>query len=142
MRDVDEDLLKYDRLDVERYADKQEAYGGATSAASAHHSAPVASSWLRLYVQLPNRLAATTIACIFIYEVLVAVSMGVRVLRYVMVNWLMYLLLAVNGGLLLSLGLLVWRAKKDLSLRIMSRFDDASAKARSRLGVIEDDSEL
>lgn len=44
---------------------------------------------------------------IFVFEVLVGVSMGVRVLRFVMVSWLAWLLLAINVFLLAVLGAVV-----------------------------------
>jgi hypothetical protein len=132
--DLDSQLVKYDQLDVDKFVDQQEAVGGGrgASGAAAFGSSlqPVSSSWLTWHVKLPSRVAILTMGCIFIYEVLVGVSMGVRVLRFVMVSWLAWVLLAINGALLLFLAGIVMYHKLDCSsLRRRRGGESAEAKA-------------
>ena len=117
---LDSELVKYDQVDIDRYVDQEDAgarTGNATGGAAAFGRGlqPVSQSWLTWNVRLPSRLALLTMACIFVYEVLVAVSMGVRPLRYVMVKWLAWLLLGVNVLLLLILGAIIAYHKVDWS---------------------------
>ena len=133
-KDLEDQLVKYEQLDVDKYVDQQEAAGGGRGAAGAagfgSSLQPVSSSWLTWHVKLPSRVALLTMACIFIYEVLVGVSMGVRVLRFVMVSWLAWVLLAVNGFLLLLLGGIVLYHKVDCS-RFRRRGTGEAAEAKT-----------
>ena len=77
---TDERCLKnINHFDLDKYCDKAVAKQGSTIAASREE--PVQRSWLFVYVQLPSRLAEVTMLSIVIYEALVGVSLGVRVLR-------------------------------------------------------------
>jgi hypothetical protein len=53
--------------------------------------------------------------CILSYEVLVFASMGVQSLRWLMVNWLMYVLLGLNIAMMIILAAYVYVKKKDLN---------------------------
>jgi hypothetical protein len=111
-RGNDAPLIDYTALDVAKTLDKDDAVRKADVAGPA----PSSSSWQNVYVKFPSRLALTTAICIIIYEILVLTSMWVRVLRFVMVYWLMYVLLAINLALLLALAIIVFRSKKDVSI--------------------------
>lgn len=116
MSEAETELLKYERFDLDRYTGKQEAGGGVQIEISGgNQPAPIAKSWLAWHVKFPTRLALLTLVCILIYEILVGVSVGVRRLRWVMVNWLMWLLLGINIALLLTLAGIVVMAKTDWS---------------------------
>ncbi len=127
--DLDSELMRHQRIDVDKLVDRQEAIGGAPAGGAGARQEPVSSSWLTWHVKLPSRVALLTMACIFVYEVLVGVSMGVRVVRFVMVSWLGWLLLAVNVGLLLLLGGIVLYHKVDWgALRYRRSTETAESK--------------
>lgn len=123
LNEAEDSLLKYNRFDYDKYAERAEVQlqgrsiaGGSEEAARRQAVEPVASSYVRWNVLLPGRLALTAMACILIYEILVGVAMGVRKLRYVMVTWLMHVLLAVNVLLLVTLAAVVVVKKYDIRL--------------------------
>ena len=120
--------VDYSHFDISKYQDKEDA----VRKADVDGAAPAARSWMSTYVVWPSRLALTTAACIIIYEALVLASMWVRKLRFVMVNYLMYLLLAVNFLLLVSLGIIVLRSKKDVS--VSGLIQTAMKKTQAGLG--------
>jgi hypothetical protein len=124
-------LNKYEKVDVEKFVAEQDATGGLRkgtgAAAYGAGQMPVSDSWLTWNVKLPSRVALVSMACIFIYEVLVGVSMGVRVLRFVMVSWLAWFLLAINVILLLILGCIVAYHKIDWSALGIKRSSTATA---------------
>ena len=124
MTDGEAELLKYDRFDFEKFSGRQEGGAAKIEVAATNTLAPVSSSWLAWHVKLPSRLALVTLVCILVYEVLVGVSMQVRKLRWVMVNWLMYLLLGINVCLLCALGVLVLVARMEISFGRVSRLAD------------------
>ncbi len=109
-------MLRYERFDVEKYAERAEAAnkGNPDLRRRGLDADPVASSYVKWHVLLPGRLALASMSCILIYEILVGVSMGVRKLRFVMVQWLMHLLLAINVALLIALAIVVIVRKYDI----------------------------
>lgn len=115
---ADTDLLKYDRFDLDKFVEQQELskQGGLHRGGGQQRqtAAPVSSSWTTWHVQFPSRLALVTMLVIFIYEVLVTVSMFVRTLRFQMVNWLAWVMLGIIGVLLGILGAIVAYHKLDL----------------------------
>lgn len=117
---------RFDKLDVDKFVRQQEAQGRGAPEGTAP---PVSSSWLSLHVNLPSHLATLSMASILIFEVLVGVSMGVRSVRYVMAQWLMWLLLALNMGLLVGLVFVVLRARRDVSFRQLLNLGDEGGKA-------------
>lgn len=82
---------------------------------------PVASSWINSNVTVPNRIALATMISIIIYEVLVVVSMVVASLRTLMANGLMYFLLIINVALLLTLGGLVYKSKRQFNVSAITK---------------------
>jgi hypothetical protein len=76
-------------------------------------TAPIASSWIKSNITIPNRLALITMGSIIGYEVLVIVSMGVNSLRSLLANGLMHFLLLVNGFLILCLAGMVYKSKRQ-----------------------------
>jgi hypothetical protein len=129
----EDQLLKhdYDRFNLDKFVEQQEASGGGRSSKHASHvKQPVNSSWIAWRVHLPSRLALTTLACIFSYEVLVAMSMGLKKMRWVMVNWLMYLFLAVNFVLLVALTVVVVINKYDVKVGAAVKLADGSSDAK------------
>ena len=57
-----------------------------------------------------------------------------------MVQWLMYVLLSINAALIGTLVVLVWRSKKDVSLRLLWKLiqDHDESKDRGRANLMDD----
>jgi len=84
-------------------------------------SVPIASSWIKSNITIPNRLALATMGSIIVYEVLVVVSMGVNSLRYLLAAGLMHFLLFVNGIMILSLAAMVYKSKRQLNASAITK---------------------
>jgi hypothetical protein len=128
---VTDDSLRYDRFDLDKLVEEQEiAVHNGTAARSSglkrQFAAPVPSSYQRWHVAFPSRLAVVTMVMIFIYEVLVGVSMGVRVLRYVMYQWLGWVLLSFDIFLLIVLGLVVAFHRFDIKHALFGKVKDTA----------------
>ena len=121
MLKTDEDRLA--RFDVDAIQNKHSLRDTTTTTSEKSRAAAVSSSWVHWYVVFPSRLALALMMSIIGYEVLVCVSMGVRRVRYVMVNGLMYLLLSFNLLLVLVLVLYVIKTRRDLNVgHLTSKF--------------------
>ncbi len=96
---ADTDAPKYKRLDLDKFVQQRDAGRQNMSAIEYDVAAPVSSSWNRWHVVLPRTLALAIMLFIGIFEILVAIAMGVRVLRFLMVSWLAYAL----GGVIVVL---------------------------------------
>lgn len=100
---ADTDAPKYRRLDLDKFVQQQDA-GRQNIPVTNDVAAPVSRSWTRWHVTLPTTLALMIMFLIGIFEILVAASMGVRVLRFTMVSWLAY---ALGGTIVVLLSVLV-----------------------------------
>ena len=84
-------------------------------------AAPIASSWIKSNITIPNRLALVTMGSIIVYEVLVVVSMGVNSLRTLLAAGLMHFLLFVNGIMILGLAAMVYKSKRQLNASAITK---------------------
>jgi hypothetical protein len=96
--------------------------GGAPVGRAAYVAPPVSGSWYFMNVVLPSRLAVLSMGCIVGYEVCVLVAMAVRSFRWKMVDWLMYVLLAVNACMLLCLAGFVIARRRDVNVSAVTNW--------------------
>ena len=80
---------------------------------SAYLAPPTNQAWYDKQVGVPQRMALFTMFCMISYIVVVFASMGVSSLRWMMVNWLMYVLLGLNFAMMIILAVFVYIRKKD-----------------------------
>ena len=116
----DSTWIQYEDFDFDRVADThaidaddRRGFEGAPM--------PPGKSWILWSITIPNRLALASLISIGVYEILVAVSMAVRSLRSLMVNGLMYALLAWNVLLLLMLLFLVVKARTGFTFEFITK---------------------
>lgn len=106
-------LSRFDHLDNMASGDNKGERMGQVK--TEYLAPPSNSAWYDKNVGAPQRLALFTMFCIMSYEVLVFASMGVKSLRWAMVNWLMYVMISLNVAMMLILGAYVYIKKKDLN---------------------------
>ena len=87
---------------------------------------PISSSWYSKNVGLPQRMALLTMACIIAYEVLVFASMGVQKLRWMMNNWLMWVMLSLNIAMMMILAAFVFIRRRDADQVYSERVKDVA----------------
>mmetsp|Transcript_4330 Transcript_4330/g.4789 ORF Transcript_4330/g.4789 Transcript_4330/m.4789 type:complete len:140 (+) Transcript_4330:57-476(+) len=128
---IDEELAKYESFDVEMY---EQRFKNTAPRNDRSVRAPVASSWLRWRVRLPDTLATITILFLVMYEIIAIVSLFVSSLRTVMVNdGLMYTLCALNVVLCATLAVVVFVTQRDLNSGVLTR-----TLGRSKVDVQDD----
>ncbi len=126
-------LERFDPLDVIATGDYK---GDRMSTVKAQYAAqPTNANWYDKNVGVPQRMALATMFCIIAYEAVVFASMGVRSLRWLMVNWLMYVLLAVNVAMMLILAGFVYVKKKDMGISFLTDLATGRGKEKQQFAV-------
>ena len=123
---------RFDNLDNIAHGDRGGERVGASR--SAYIPPPTSAAWYSSNVALPQRMALLTMACIMGYEVLVFASMGVRSLRWMMNDWLMYLMLAVNVLMMIILAAFVFIRRRDSHAEYTEKVKDvATGRGKEKL---------
>ena len=102
---------------------------------SAYLAPPTNKAWYDKQVGVPQRLAIFTMCCIITYIVLVFASMGVASLRWMMVNWLMYVLLGLNFAMMIALAAFVYIRKKDYGVTAITDLATGRGKEKQEFTV-------
>ena len=126
-------LARFDELDNIATGDHKGERMGQVK--SQYLAAPTNSNWYDKNVALPQRMALVTMFCILSYEVLVFASMGVRKLRWIMVNWLMYVLIALNVAMMLCLAGFVYVRRKDYGVTALTDLATGRGKEKQEFAV-------
>lgn len=126
-------LDRFDNLDNIATGDHKGERMGQVK--SSYLQAPTNKNWYDKQVGVPQRMALFTMFCIIAYEVLVFASMGVRSLRWMMVNWLMYVMIGLNVAMMIILAAFVYIRKKDYGITALTDIATGRGKEKQEFTV-------